>query len=103
LVALQKEYLSSLETDATFNAATHTETFLAKGDEETDVGQKKPSLTKEAEAAKALEETGSKLRELAGKLHADLPFAKRDIAWGKLDAKDLSEVYTLFRHVYIPV
>ncbi|SPQ26191.1 fb124d18-d113-4d36-8e44-4087545a0d13 [Thermothielavioides terrestris] len=103
LVALQKEYLSSLETDATPNAASHTETFLAKGDEEADVGQKKPSLTKEAEAAKALEETGSKLRELAGKLHADLPFAKRDIAWGKLDAKDLSEVYTLFRHVYIPV
>jgi hypothetical protein len=76
LVSLQKKYLASLEPDATFDAAM---------------------------AAKALEETGAKMRELAGKMHADLPFAKRDIAWGKLDAKDLSEMVKLFRNVYIPV
>lgn len=51
----------------------------------------------------AVESTGAKMRELAGKLHADLPFAKRDIAWGKLDAKELSEMYKLFRNVYVPV
>ncbi|KAK4141413.1 uncharacterized protein C8A04DRAFT_39139 [Dichotomopilus funicola] len=102
LIAQQKVYLASLEPDATFNAAMQTETFQAKGDgEENEEGEEKPS--KEREAAKVLEETGAKLRELAGKMHADLPFAKRDIAWGKLDAKDLSEMYKLFRNVYIPV
>lgn len=103
LVLLQKVYLSSLETDATFNAAMQTETFLAKADGEAISDEAEPKLTKEAEAAKALEEMGAKLRELEGKLHADMPFAKRDVAWGKLDADDLSEIYTLFRHVYIPV
>jgi hypothetical protein len=43
------------------------------------------------------------MRELAGKLNTDLPFAKRDIAWGKLDAKALSELLKLFRNVYVPV
>jgi hypothetical protein len=102
-VALQKAYLANLEPDAAFDAAMQTETFLGKGDGEAhqDLNESKP--TKEAEAAKALEETAAKMRELSGKLHADLPFAKRDIAWGKLDAKDLSEMYKLFRNVYIPV
>ncbi|KAK4043842.1 hypothetical protein C8A01DRAFT_43220 [Parachaetomium inaequale] len=103
LVSLQKVYLASLEPDATFDAAMQTEVFLGKGDGEAHQEEDEPKLTKEAEAAKALEEIGAKMRELAGKMHADLPFAKRDIAWGKLDAKDLSEMYKLFRNVYIPV
>jgi hypothetical protein len=103
LVSLQKVYLASLEPDATFDAAMQTEVFLGKGDGEAHQDEDEPKLTKEAEAAKALEETGAKMRELAGKMHADLPFAKRDIAWGKLDAKDLSEMYKLFRNVYVPV
>jgi hypothetical protein len=103
LVSLQKKYLASLEPDATFDAAMQTEVFLSKGDGPAHGKEDEPKLSKEAEAAKALEETGAKMRELAGKMHADLPFAKRDIAWGKLDAKDLSEMVKLFRNVYIPV
>lgn len=32
-----------------------------------------------------------------------MPFAMRDTAWGKLDAKDLGKVHTLFRDIYIPI
>ncbi|KAH6627549.1 hypothetical protein F5144DRAFT_603805 [Chaetomium tenue] len=103
LISLQKVYLASLKPDATFDAALQTEVFLGKGDGPAHQNEDEPKLSKEAEAAKALEETGAKLRELAGKMHADLPFAKRDIAWGKLNAKDLSELVKLFRNVYIPV
>ncbi|KAK4119617.1 hypothetical protein N657DRAFT_684256 [Parathielavia appendiculata] len=103
LVSLQKAYLASLEPDAAFDAAMDTETFLTMAEGGTPQDHNEPRPTKDAEAAKALEETAAKMRELSGKLHADLPFAKRDLAWGKLDAKDLSEMYKLFRNVYIPV
>lgn len=103
LIGLQKVYLTSLEPDATFRAAMQTEVFLPKSDGNARGQGGEPELSKEAESAKALEDTEAKMRELAGKMHADLPFAKRDIAWGKLDAKDLSELYRLFRNVYVPV
>ena len=110
MVSLQKAYLASLESDAMSAAAAGTETFTGKADrqasqdgDDDDDDDDEPLLTKEAEAAKALHEVGAKMRELFGKLHVDMPFAKRDIAWGKLDAKDLSEVFKLFRNIYIPV
>lgn len=100
-VSLQRAYLVRLESEDMFSLATRTETQLnqwgkaAKGN--------KPKLTKEAKAAKALQESVTKLKEMAGKLHADAPFAKRDIAWGKLDARDLGKIIRLFRNIYIPV
>ena len=103
LVSLQKAYLANLESDSIFAVTTRTERFLGKGGGEALQEDNEPRLTKKAEAAKALEEAGAKLRELLGKLHVDMPFAKRDVAWGKLDAKDLSEIFKLFRNVYIPV
>ncbi|KAF2432446.1 hypothetical protein EJ08DRAFT_585764 [Tothia fuscella] len=39
---------------------------------------------------------------LHGKLQADLPFAKREIALGKLDASDLKKMNKLFRAVMLP-
>ncbi len=105
LVSLQKAYLATHEPEPTPmpDPAAQTETFTEKGDGELHHDSDEPRLTKQEEAAKVLEETGAKMRELAGKLHADLPFAKRDIAWGKLDAKDLAEIYNLFRNVFVPV
>jgi hypothetical protein len=103
LVSLQKAYLASHEPDDPLNAALRTEKFMSKGEGDAVHDEDEPKLTKQEEAAKALEETGAKMRELAGKMHADLPFAKRDVAWGKIDAKDLSEIYKLFRNVYVPV
>ncbi|KAK4212025.1 hypothetical protein QBC37DRAFT_401957 [Rhypophila decipiens] len=100
-VSLQKAYLVRLESDDMFSMASRTETQLSNWDKA--AKRNKPKLTKEARAAKALHESVAKLKEMAGKLHADAPFAKRDIAWGKLDAKDLSKIISLYRNLYIPV
>ncbi|KAK3334240.1 hypothetical protein B0T19DRAFT_148639 [Cercophora scortea] len=96
-VALQRAYLISIESDDMFSMATRTGTGATAWPEH------KPKLTKEAKAAKALEEAGAQLRELSGKLQGDIPFAKRDVAWGKLDANDISDLFTLVRNTYIPV
>jgi hypothetical protein len=52
--------------------------------------------------AKALKDGIAGLRALHGKLYGDLPFAKRETAWGKLDAKDIDEMYALLRNIFIP-
>ncbi|KAK3952214.1 hypothetical protein QBC32DRAFT_145674 [Pseudoneurospora amorphoporcata] len=104
--ALQKAYLASLESDDMFAPATRTDTSASKEAKKAKKAKKantKPRITKEAKAARALAGTAAALRELAGKLHADMGFAKRDIAWGRLDAKDLGHLFTLLRNVYIPV
>ncbi|KAK1832231.1 hypothetical protein QBC39DRAFT_371079 [Podospora conica] len=98
-VSLQKAYLVRLESDDMFAVVSRTATspLLQDGKDGT------PRLTKEAKAAMALKQVTDQLGELAGKLNADIVFAKRDIAWGHLDATDVSEMATLFRNVYIPV
>lgn len=98
-VSLQKAYLVRLESDDMFAVVTRTTTspLLQDGKDGN------PRLTKEAKAAMALKQVTDQLGELAGKLNADMVFAKRDIAWGHLDARDLSDMMTLFRNVYIPV
>ncbi|KAM7193793.1 Protein of unknown function (DUF2422) domain containing protein [Naviculisporaceae sp. PSN 640] len=100
-ISLQRAYLVRLESDDMFSLATRTETQLSRWDKA--AKSNKPKLTKEAKAAKALQESVTKLKEMAGKLHADAPFAKRDIAWGKLDARDLGRIINLFRNIHIPV
>lgn len=103
LVSLQKAYLASLEPDAAADAAIRTKSFLAETDGGLHEEEDNAETSKEAQAVKALEATGAALRELAGKLQADTGFAKRDIAWGKLSAKDISQTTKLFRSVYVPV
>jgi hypothetical protein len=53
--------------------------------------------------AKALKASLTALTGLHGKLHGDMPFGKREIAFGKLDAKDIDEILTLFRGILIPL
>lgn len=112
-VMLQKEYLQGLEREDMF-ALELTET--AAGPKFKQQKKKKQKckdkdghddeelvLTKEAKSAQALRETISQIRELAGKLHGDMKFAKRDTAWGKLAAHDLGEIFGLMRKILIPI
>lgn len=57
----------------------------------------------ETAEAKALKGAIGTLTGLHGKLHGDMAFAKRECAWGKLDAKDMDEIFTLFRGIIIPL
>ncbi|CAL8575786.1 hypothetical protein XPA_001690 [Xanthoria parietina] len=43
------------------------------------------------------------ITELHGKISGDLAFAKREIAYGKLDASELSEILKLMRQVMLPI
>lgn len=99
-VQCQKAYLVRLESDDMFKMATRTGT--SPGFDAAD-SHGRMNLTKEEKAAKALKDTVSAMSELAGKLQADLVFAKRDIAWGKLDARDLSDLSKHVRDVYVPI
>jgi len=51
----------------------------------------------------ALKASLTALTGLHGKLHGDMSFGKREMAWGKFDAKDLDEIFTLFRSILIPL
>lgn len=53
--------------------------------------------------AKALKGSLDALLGLHGKLHGDMSFAKRELAWGKLDQKDFDEIFRLFRSILIPL
>lgn len=84
----QTAYLASLET---------SDIFTSEG---VDGRCKKPSGTPEA---KKLSASMNALNGLHGKLYGDLPFAKREVAWGKLDAKDLDQIFMFFRKILIPM
>lgn len=81
------KYLQSLEETDMF-AAQRTNTI---GD--------KPPRSKEAQEFK---QKVQGLAALHAKLGADLPFAKREIAMGKLGPDDIQECFRLFRLVMIP-
>jgi hypothetical protein len=66
-------------------------------------GKKDESSPVETSQAKALKGAIETLTGLHGKLHADMAFAKREYAWGKLDAKDMDEIFTVFRDIIIPL
>ncbi|KAJ2992351.1 hypothetical protein NUW58_g2195 [Xylaria curta] len=114
-VKQEKAYLQSLEREDMFAvpadicAATHLSdsdtSSVDSVSQEKRKGKRnavKPAPRSTSEA-KAIKETMFNLRLLSSKIYVDLPFAKRDFAWDKLAAKDLSTVMELFRGVVIPI
>ncbi|KAI0099629.1 hypothetical protein GGR51DRAFT_392419 [Nemania sp. FL0031] len=110
-VKQEKAYLQSLEREDMFAiladicAATHvsdSEDSINSTTKEKQKNKAKPEPKSTAEA-KAIKETMFNLRLLTSKIYVDLPFAKRDIAWAKLAAKDLTALQELLRAVVIPI
>jgi gas vesicle protein len=115
-VKQEKAYLQSLEREDMFAipadicAATHLSDSGSstdgahmkeqKNSKENNKVQAEPESTAEA---KAIKETLFNLRLLTGKIFVDLPFAKRDIAWAKLAAKDLTAIVEHYRGVVVPI
>ncbi|OBT82678.1 hypothetical protein VE02_09333 [Pseudogymnoascus sp. 03VT05] len=99
----QTAYIQSLESSDMF-ATTETVTDLKRGDRKKGKNQdKSKSSPAETTQARDLKSAIGALTGLHGKLYGDMPFAKREYAWGKLDAKDLDEIFTLFRGILIPL
>jgi hypothetical protein len=103
-VMLEKQYLQGLEKEDMF-ALEITETCAGRSDPARKGGKKDkgPQLTKEQKNAMALRGTIAAIRELMGKIYGDMKFAKRDVAWGNLSAKDFSQMFNLIRMCVIPM
>jgi Putative ER transporter, 6TM, N-terminal len=103
----QTAYLQSLETSDMFapkEPAEDGDGKLNNGDK-TKKSKKKDQKSHPAANAQAvaLKANLTALTSLHGRLHGDMSFGKRETAWGKLDAKDLDEIFTLFRAILIPL
>lgn len=53
--------------------------------------------------AEALKKVCASITELHGKLHGDLPFAKRELAYGKLTPDDFEGIFKHLREVMMPI
>ena len=89
----QKAYYQSLETT---NAFKQTLTIDPNDTSKT----QKPAPRSEVET---LKRTTAAFIAMHGKLHGDLPFAKREIAWGKLTPDDFEGIFKLLRCIMIPL
>ena len=63
---------------------------------------KKAQVSQSPQAA-ALNGAVQGLQALFGKIHGDMPFAKRELAWGKLNCTDIDEISKLFRGILTPL
>lgn len=102
----QASYLQSLENKDMFGASPQSH------DDPTNVGtphsQIRHETTQQGTDSMALEAERLKIKigalgELHGKIAGELVFAKREIAYGKLDGAELKELFRLTRGVFMPV
>ena len=96
-IKAQTAYLGSLEKSDMFSQP-RTEEASNKGKPKGG----KPTVPNHPEA-KALKASVAGLTALHGKLQSDLPFGKREIAFGKLGPEDLDELFKLFQAILIPL
>jgi hypothetical protein len=94
-----KGYIQSLESTDMFESAVTDPDALDHDLKKK--GKKSKDLTEKSEVA-AVKKTIRALTELHGKLHGDLPFAKRECAYGKLGPDHLQEIFKKLRAIMIP-
>ena len=98
----QIAYLQTLEKKDMF--PTPTESHEDEKTQQSSTHKKGKAVKPDASAeAQTLKAAIGALGELYGKMHADVTFAKREIAWGKLDASDIDELLNLFQGLILPV
>ena len=93
-LSAHKNYFQSLETKDMFRQTTWT-----PGPDEKEKPEK-PRLRPEVEAVKNLTATFTALH---GKLHGDLPFAKREMAYGKMTPEDFESIFKHLRGIMMPL
>ena len=98
----QISYLQSLEKEDTFRPAPSTEDEAKEGKKHHQSRARPPKSIASLETQK-LKAAIAVLADLYGKMHTDLSFAKREVAWGKLNASEIEELFKLFQDVMLPL
>ena len=94
-------YMHTLEQPSTESSETN---HMTEDEEKDRQPQKIEKLEKNlSPEAKGLKGAIACLGALHSKLHIDLDFAKKEIAYGKLKAEDLSEIFGLLRDILLPI
>lgn len=101
-IKAQTAYLQSLEKSDMFSQSETGDSDNKEAQNDKMDKDRKPSIDKHPES-NALKASVAGLTALHGKLHGDLPFGKREIAYGKLRPEDFDELFKLFRAVLIPL
>jgi hypothetical protein len=94
-LSAHKAYIHSMEHSDMF-----AKTYVPEAKDKENSKDTKPKMKPEVAAIKKM--VGS-IQELHGKLTADLPFAKREIAYGKLSPDDLEAVFKQLRSIMLPI
>ncbi|KAF1847175.1 uncharacterized protein K460DRAFT_278651 [Cucurbitaria berberidis CBS 394.84] len=93
-----KAYIHTLEDTDMFGQVYVPEAESAKKNKKA-----KDKKTKKKPEIEAIKKMAEALEGLHGKLTADLPFAKREIAYGKLTPDDLQAMFKHLRLILLPV
>jgi hypothetical protein len=98
----QIAYVQSLEKADMFATPKETTDFDNEGEVRGDKNCKAACSIEHLESLN-LKVAIAGLGALHGKMHPDIAFAKREMAWGKLDASDVSELYKLMQNIVLPL
>lgn len=111
VLKLQTAYMGSLEhfelaqlngSSKAADSSEKTKTKNKKKDKKKEFDEHADDLLVTPPAIK-LRETLNKLLELHAKLHGDITPAKREIAVGKLESHDITELWKLLKQVFLPI
>ncbi|CAE7021633.1 hypothetical protein CFE70_003030 [Pyrenophora teres f. teres 0-1] len=94
MLGAHKTYIYSLETSDMFG-----QKYVPEEGEKNNRGGK-AKVSPEVQAIKTM---AGALQGLHGKLTADLPFAKREVAYGKLSCDDFEAIFKHLRSIMLPV
>lgn len=103
VLGAQVSFLQSMEKKDALHPATDPEEGEKPGKTTAHRNHsKKPKIQLNPESDK-LKATSAALGELHGKIHGDIAFAKRETAFGKLDANDIDEMFRLLQNICLPL
>jgi hypothetical protein len=109
VLKLQTAYMASLETFDPMAQKPNGAGEAINGNKKDEKKAKKKTKDEHADdilltpPAIMLRETLNKLLELHAKLYGDVTPAKREVAIGKLESHDITELWKLLRQVFLPV
>ena len=97
----QLAYFQTLEKEDMFSIGATLTGEDAKGSKKSK--KARPTLSPAEAGTQKIKATLMGMGELMGKLHGDIAFAKRELAWGKLNAEDISELFRLLQLLALPM